>query len=1454
LVKAVVDQASSLLHADGCALWIWRETEQVLRFAYASGKLHSVALQLLHSGEGVVGNAFVEGKTQVFSGTQGDAIEDFDASGLTVLAVPLLFEDTVLGVLLVERSCKESSFSESEAHLAELLSRHAASLIQNVVLIEESSSSLSEAEVLYHASAELGSAATYDSVLSVLRTYTVIGDADLNVSVNLFDQPWVQDEMPEWSIPVARWSKLSTSATMQRYPLRKFSAASTLLKRDVPTLVTDVANDARLDENTRHLYQKVYGAGSTIFVPLVVGQQWIGYINAIYSQPRQFLEGGVRQLMNLVGQAAVMVQSIQRLEMVGKRALQLETASEVSRAASSILNLEELLPEVAMLIRERFDLYYVGIFLLDDTKHWALLRAGTGAAGQKMLERGHRLEAGGDSMIGMCVAQCEARIALDVGAEAVHFDNPDLPDTRSELALPLISRGQPIGAMTIQSSESAAFSKEDITVLQTMADQVANVISNARFFAEAQERLETLQDLQRQTTAESWAAYTREQEVLGFNYDLNEVTPLEATLEVPVTADVAKGEIVAKSDADQARLLAPITLHGAPIGLLGFEETERSRIWSEGDLALVAAVREQLSLALENRLLFAQTRDALAETSSLYEISQHISEAQTTEEIFASTVAGLSLRPEIDYLVAGIFTPFGEPEQMDILHAWSRDDGSLDLGAISNLDELGGLYEALVANEQFVSADVAVEQALNFADTELCKRCGLHGVAAFLLQVRDVPQGMIFIGLQEPHDFSAEELRFYETVTHTTSVALENQHLLEATQKEAQRRAFLNEVMSTASAVLDPDELMHGVGELISARLARPTMVWRLAGEQHVYPIAIHLADGTDFEFDRSLSLKLSDLSGIGAAARLRRPILWRFENRPYRSEGFKDLIDALALEEVFSVPLVVRDEVLGIIVLGRCIGEPEVDEDTKGSLRSAAVNIGVSLENARLYRDAQETAEKLKEVDRLKSEFLANMSHELRTPLNSIIGFSRVILKGIDGPLTDLQQTDLLAIYESGKHLLNLINDILDLSKIEAGKMEFNFEPTDVKDIVRGVLSTAVALVKDKPIELEKVVPDSLPTILSDERRIRQVILNLVGNASKFTEKGFIRISASYDDHDVVIAVQDTGIGIPPEKYSAVFQEFQQVDSSSTRSYGGTGLGLPVSKKFVEAHGGRIWFESEVGVGSIFYVALPIEGPQPESPEGESAESLEEVRTVLAVDDDPNVIKLFHRYLEKQGYQVVGLTKPSEVVSEAQRIKPYAITLDILMPDLDGWQVIRELKSNPETRDIPVIVCSILRDTDKGLSMGVSDYLIKPVSEHDLLFALERLAEDAGPNQVLVVDDHPDDRKLLRRLLEGAGYFVAEASGGADAIVKIHEEPPDLIILDLMMPEVDGFAVLENLKENEETRSIPVVVVTAKELSSEERERLYMRAEALLQKGIFNQEQLLEDIRVALERLAPHD
>ena len=352
-------------------------------------------------------------------------------------------------------------------------------------------------------------------------------------------------------------------------------------------------------------------------------------------------------------------------------------------------------------------------------------------------------------------------------------------------------------------------------------------------------------------------------------------------------------------------------------------------------------------------------------------------------------------------------------------------------------------------------------------------------------------------------------------------------------------------------------------------------------------------------------------------------------------------------------------------------------------------------------------------------------MSHELRTPLNSIIGFSRVMLKGIDGPLTELQAADLQSIHNSGQHLLSLINSILDMSKIEAGKMELVIEELALPPILDAVLDTAKALVKDQPVELRTALPDELPTVWADAQRVRQVLLNLLSNAAKFTDEGEITLSAEVASEFVTISVADSGIGIDPEAQNRLFIPFQQVDGSTTRRAGGTGLGLAISRSFVEMHGGEIWVESEPGQGAKFSFTLPIyRAPHQEVGDVEDLQLEPDQKLVLAIDDDAGVITLLKRYLENYGYQVIGESDPLRAEETAERLasRLSAITLDVVMPHANGWQILRDLKENPSTRDVPVVLCSIVEGLEQSLEQGAAAYLRKPVTREELLSTLQNV------------------------------------------------------------------------------------------------------------------------------------
>lgn len=551
------------------------------------------------------------------------------------------------------------------------------------------------------------------------------------------------------------------------------------------------------------------------------------------------------------------------------------------------------------------------------------------------------------------------------------------------------------------------------------------------------------------------------------------------------------------------------------------------------------------------------------------------------------------------------------------------------------------------------------------------------------------------------------------------------------------------------------------------------------------------------------------------------------------------------------AIPLRIGTRIIGAIDI-QSTSANAFSEDEVSVLQTLADQVAVAIDNARSFELSQQAVMEMREIDRLKTQFLANMSHELRTPLNSIIGFSRVILKGIDGPVTELQQQDLTAIYNSGQHLLGLINDILDLAKIEAGKMELAFDEVNITDVVSSVLSTTSGLVKDKPIELKRSIEPNLPAVRADAIRVRQVLINLLSNAAKFTEQGEISVNvnlvtSSNGRNEIRVSVKDTGPGISEKDQEKLFQPFSQVDDSPTRKTGGTGLGLSICQQLINMHGGRIWVESEVGAGSTFLFTLPLFRKDTDS--GYPANGS---RLILAIDDDSQVISLYERYLHPQGYQVIPLTDPSRAVERVKQLKPFAVTLDIMMPGVDGWTVLEALKSDPETRNTPVLICSIIEDLEKGFNLGAADYLVKPIIEDDLVNALDRLNTDGSIREVLIIDDNRDDLRLIGKLLNDDGRYKAIlAEGGRNGWNIISSgNPPHAIILDLFMPDMDGFQILERLQADKKLRDIPTIVISGMEVTPEQKKQLKEFGQRLLTKGSFSEKDLLMSIQRALDRI----
>ena len=508
----------------------------------------------------------------------------------------------------------------------------------------------------------------------------------------------------------------------------------------------------------------------------------------------------------------------------------------------------------------------------------------------------------------------------------------------------------------------------------------------------------------------------------------------------------------------------------------------------------------------------------------------------------------------------------------------------------------------------------------------------------------------------------------------------------------------------------------------------------------------------------------------------------------------------------------------------------------------------GLKLLNDTLEDRVAERTAAAETASRSKSEFLANMSHELRTPLNSVIGFANILLKNKAANMRPEDLTFIERIATNGKHLLGLINQILDLSKVEAGKVELELEPVSLPALIQEIIGQFEGQLRGRSVKLLAELPQPMSSLETDAGKLKQVIINLVGNALKFTEYGNVTVRVTADEQTrqpIRIDVADTGIGIPPDRLNAVFEAFQQADSSTSRKYGGTGLGLTISRGLCQIMGYRLELHSVVDEGTTFSIVLPLKAgaaTTPDvtttpvatvSPPPEKAEPTVKIRPVqdrlvLVVDDEADSRILLGHLIEECGWRVLTTDSGEHALARAREVRPDLILLDLMMPKMDGWQVLTALKADPQLRDIPVVVASIAAKENRGTLFNAVDVLQKPVTREDILRVLKSCARP----KVLIVDDNPVDRRLMIESLQGDGLELRTAGNGLEALLSLEAFSPDLILLDLLMPEMDGMKFLTQLRQNPRHEHLPVVIVTAKELTAEEKIRLSGQAQAVLQKA----------------------
>ena len=1291
-------------------------------------------------------------------------------------------------------------------------------------------------------------------------------------------------------------------------------------REEIPHEDESLRPDAPIDES----YLLEAGFQSYVGAPIVHRNRALGTLCLFDAVPHAVSEGDYALLVVIGQQIGVAVENTRLFGDVLREREVAHTLRDTAEAVSMTLQLDKLLERVLDELQRvvPYDMASIGLLPTiavsrskgaggDLPSVWIVASRGPepGPSRNLALEE--------FPLMHRVVASRQPVIVSDV------HDEPDwtlvtgLEQVRTWLGVPLISKDRVIGILMINSHNPDAYGEETSDLAFAFAHQAALAIDNSRLYEQTRAHLDEAILLHSVTAALSStldmgqilpyvarslceALHSSSTEIYRLDEENDTITvttdymafrpnmaeprsrqgqtislddfpaaaealarnrPMQAQLD---DIQTVRDSAILEDVGAQAMLILPMVAHSQTVGLAIVWESDNSRRYTQGEIAMGQTLTHQAAIAIEHSRLFQEAQQSAQQIEALYRTSRALSSSLEEESLIRTILEAVYRALNCEYaLIATV------------------DENARTIGIEHGI--WGGEFDA--RPEWVEPAHYSLDHPYILADIYRTRRTEIVGewderfnrgvwekfdqerfVRILMpVQMRERVIGVVEIGYDKQQlsirgeHVGTDQVQMLTAFMDQAAAALENASLFREASRRAREMQFLHDVSLAAATEMRLEDTLQGAADALAAQM-KGTRVALLLLESESSVLRLAAGVGYPSELVGELRLKLGE--GIsGWVAQHGRPVMVpdvRFDPRYYQLDP--------NIRSELCVPLTAGPFIIGALNIASSQTNAFTGDDQR-LLTTLASSLAVLVERVRLFseveaaqvelqqraRELEEANVRLQELDRLKDQFLANMSHELRTPLNSIIGFSDVLIKGQMGEMSSGQRQCVENILASGEHLLTLINDILDLSKIEAGRM--TLEPTtfDVSELLVEIQMTVTPLIERKSQTLAIDVGDGLPSLTADRFRVKQVLLNLLSNANKFTPvQGRITVSCRLADPAAMLfLVTDSGMGIKPEDQEIIFERFRQAGGPSTQGVTGTGLGLAISKRLVEMQDGRIWVESEYGHGATFGFLLPIAGQVTPEPAAAAPPPLEN-RKVLVIEDDYQFSNLLALYLRQEGFVPIQHYSGLGVLECVREVGPALITLDIMLPERSGWEVLRAIKSDPQIADIPVLVITVVEDKQRAFSLGATDYLAKPVRLEDLRALLNRLTSRpvSRATKVLIVEDDPEMVMLLQAMLPAQQYVVLSAYDSQEGLALAREEHPDVILLDLMLPGMDGFEVVEKLRADADTEDIPVIVLTAKDVTAKERRLLDNHIQGLMNKTALSPQSLVAQLR-QLEALA---